>query len=171
MLDEAVDGRKQRRDHAHQCRDPSAVLWYQHLDPVVCTGRKKLPDTALGGVQTVMLHGRPCPKGRKMYAEIIAKAHTFNEGEDDERELFIHKVYVAFNAAQIDGLPEAEEIQIVEGAAQSFISATPRFASVETWQDIFLPRTTSPCPRSRAWRATTQPLSTNSDIERSREAA
>jgi len=63
-------------------------------------------------------------KGEKGTHVIFAEAHTFNEGEDDERKLFMHKVYVVFNAAQIDGLPEAEEIQILEGAAQSFISAT-----------------------------------------------
>jgi antirestriction protein ArdC len=41
---------------------------------------------------------------------IFAKPLTFNEGEDDERKIFTHRVFTVFNVAQIDGLSKEEEV-------------------------------------------------------------
>lgn len=65
-------------------------------------------------------------KGEKGTAVVFAKPHTFNEGEDDERKMFMHKVFHVFNVAQIDGLPRNEVIETIlaEDAASTFIVAT-----------------------------------------------
>jgi antirestriction protein ArdC len=49
-------------------------------------------------------------KGEKGTAVVFAKPHTFNEGEDDERKMFMHRVFYVFNLAQIEGLLVPTEV-------------------------------------------------------------
>jgi antirestriction protein ArdC len=64
--------------------------------------------------------------GEKGTAVVFAKPHTFNEGQDDERKMFMHKIFWVFNLAQIDGLSKEEVVEIVmpEDAVSTFIEAT-----------------------------------------------
>jgi antirestriction protein ArdC len=58
---------------------------------------------------------------------IFANPLTFNEGEDDERKIFMHRVYTVFNAAQIEGLPSGPvqvTVQVGVQVADQFIEAT-----------------------------------------------
>jgi antirestriction protein ArdC len=63
-------------------------------------------------------------KGEKGTAVVFAKPLTFNEGEDDERKIFMHKVFYVFNVAQIDGLSKEDvnETIILDDAASTFIA-------------------------------------------------
>jgi antirestriction protein ArdC len=48
--------------------------------------------------------GASIRKGEKGTAVVFAKPLTINESED-ERTIFVHKIFYVFNVAQIDGLP------------------------------------------------------------------
>ena len=65
-------------------------------------------------------------KGEKGTPVIFAKKLTFNEGDEDERKIFMHRSFTVFNVAQIEELPEEEvsETIIPEDAASTFIAAT-----------------------------------------------
>ena len=65
-------------------------------------------------------------KGEKGTPVIFAKKLTFNEGDEDERKIFMHRSFTVFNVAQIKELPEEEvsETIIPEDAASTFIAAT-----------------------------------------------
>jgi antirestriction protein ArdC len=69
-------------------------------------------------------------KGEKGTAVVFAKPLIFGEGEDDERKIFImHRVFVVFNVAQIDGPPAAFI------PSQNFIKMPPAsaFNSMESY--------------------------------------
>jgi antirestriction protein ArdC len=59
---------------------------------------------------------------------VFAKPLIFGEGEDDERKIFMHRVFVVLNVAQIDGPPEhklsPELVDKSEGNVNQFIEAT-----------------------------------------------
>jgi antirestriction protein ArdC len=67
-------------------------------------------------------------KGEKGTAVVFAKPLIFGEGEDDERKIFMHRVFVVFNVAQIDGPPEhklsPELVDKSEGNVNQFIEAS-----------------------------------------------
>ena len=64
-------------------------------------------------------------KGEKGTHVIFAKPHTFNEGEDDERKMFMHRIFYVFNVAQIEGLPTEEEVpQLPPDEPSVFIAKT-----------------------------------------------
>lgn len=65
-------------------------------------------------------------KGEKGTAVIFVKKLTFNEGDEDERKIFMHRSFTVFNVAQIEELPkeEASETIIPEDAASTFVAAT-----------------------------------------------
>jgi antirestriction protein ArdC len=64
-------------------------------------------------------------KGEKGTHVIFAKPLTLNEGEDDERKIFTHRVFTVFNIAQIDGLSKEEEVlQLPPDEPSIFIAKT-----------------------------------------------
>ena len=64
-------------------------------------------------------------KGEKGTHVIFAKPLTLNEGEDDERKIFTHRVFTVFNVAQIDGLSKEEEVlQLPPDEPSIFIAKT-----------------------------------------------
>ncbi len=85
--------------------------------------------------------GASVRKGEKGTHVVFAKPHTFSEGEDDERKMFMHKVFVVFNVAQIDGLIKEDEAEtiILDDAVQKFIAAT--LADIRVGADVaaFIP--------------------------------
>jgi antirestriction protein ArdC len=76
---------------------------------------------------------------------VFAKPHTFYEGEDDERKMFMHKVFYVFNVAQIEDLPECQQtpelVDKSEGHVNQFIEATG--ADIRIGGDVaaFIPST------------------------------
>jgi len=79
-------------------------------------------------------HGYPSPqwkqaldkgayvrKGEKGTSVIFAKKVTFNEGDEDERKIFMHRSFTVFNVAQIEELPKEDvaETIIPEDAAST----------------------------------------------------
>jgi antirestriction protein ArdC len=64
--------------------------------------------------------------GGKGTPVIFAKELAFNEGDEDERKIFMHRSFTVFNLAQIEELPKEEvsETIIPEDAASTFIAAT-----------------------------------------------
>ena len=64
-------------------------------------------------------------KGEKGTPVIFAKKLTFNEGDEDERKIFMHRSFTVFNVAQIEELPKKEvsESIIPEDAASTFVAA------------------------------------------------
>lgn len=65
-------------------------------------------------------------KGEKGTPVIFVKKLTFNEGDEDERKIFMHRSFTVFNVAQIAELTEEElsETIIPEDAASTFVAAT-----------------------------------------------
>src|SRR3984893_8173071 len=65
-------------------------------------------------------------KGEKGTPVIFAKKLTFNEGDEDERKIFMHRSFTVFNVAQIEELPKEEEPETIipEDAASTFVAAT-----------------------------------------------
>jgi antirestriction protein ArdC len=65
-------------------------------------------------------------KGEKGTPVIFAKKLTFNEGDEDERKIFMHRSFTVFNVAQIEELPKEDvaETIIPEDAASTFVAAT-----------------------------------------------
>ncbi len=65
-------------------------------------------------------------KGEKGIPVIFAKKLTFNEGDEDERKIFMHRSFTDFNVAQIEELPKEDvaETIIPEDAASTFVAAT-----------------------------------------------
>jgi antirestriction protein ArdC len=65
-------------------------------------------------------------KGEKGTPVIFAKKLTFNEGDEDERKIFMHRSFTVFNVGQIEALPKKDvsETIIPEDAASTFIAAT-----------------------------------------------
>jgi antirestriction protein ArdC len=65
-------------------------------------------------------------KGEKGTLVILAKKLTFNEGDEDERKIFMHRSFTVFNVAQIEELPKEDvaETIIPEDAASTFVAAT-----------------------------------------------
>jgi hypothetical protein len=110
-------------------------------------------------------------KGEKGTHVVFAKPHTLNEGEDDERKMFMHKIFTVFNLAQIDGLPEDEQthdfVYKPEDNVNKFIEATG--ADIRRGGDMaaFIPSQDyikMPLyPLSKVWRVTMRPISMNSD--------
>src|SRR3977135_3275034 len=52
-------------------------------------------------------------KGEKGIPVIFAKKLTFNEGDEDERTIFMHRSFTVFNVVQIAELPEEEVSETV----------------------------------------------------------
>ena len=113
---------------------------------------------------------RTCGKAKKGTPVIFVKKLTINEGDEDERKNFMHRSFTVFNVAQIEELPKEEvpETVIPDDAAHHFIAATlAAFGRAEIERVTSRPRIIStyfPSRRSRTLRATTRPLSMNSDI-------
>jgi antirestriction protein ArdC len=65
-------------------------------------------------------------KGEKGTPVIFAKKLTFNEGDEDERKILMHRSFTVFNVAQIEELPKEDvaETIIPEDAASTFVAAT-----------------------------------------------
>ena len=55
----------------------------------------------------------------------MLKPLSLNEGEDEERKIFTHRVFTVFNVAQIDGLSKEEEVlQLPPDEPSIFIAKT-----------------------------------------------
>lgn len=69
---------------------------------------------------------RTCGKAKKGTPVIFVKKLTINEGDEDERKIFMHRSFTVFNVAQIEELPKEEvpETVIPDDAAHNFIAAT-----------------------------------------------
>jgi antirestriction protein ArdC len=67
-------------------------------------------------------------KGEKGTHVVFAKPLTFNEDAEEERKIFMHRVYTVFNAAQIEGLtehqPTPDLVDKPDGHINQFIEAT-----------------------------------------------
>jgi antirestriction protein ArdC len=93
--------------------------------------------------------------GEKGTPVIFAKKLTFNEGDEDERKIFMHRSFTVFNVAQIEELPEEEvsETIIPEDGASTFIVATLADIRIGGDKAFYVPARIRykchPCPRSR----------------------
>jgi antirestriction protein ArdC len=65
-------------------------------------------------------------KGENGTPVIFAKKLTFNEGDEDERKIFMHRSFTVFNVAQIEELSKEKvsETIITEDAPSTFVAAT-----------------------------------------------
>ena len=94
-------------------------------------------------------------KGEKGTPVIFAKKLTFNEGDEDERRIFMHRSFTVFNVAQIEELPEEEvsETIIPEDGASTFIVATLADIRIGGDKAFYVPARIRykchPCPRLR----------------------
>ena len=94
-------------------------------------------------------------KGEKGTPVIFAKKLTFNEGDEDERKIFMHRSFTVFNVAQIEELPEEEvsETIIPEDGASTFIVATLADIRIGGDKAFYVPARIRykchPCPHTR----------------------
>ena len=71
---------------------------------------------------------------------IFVKPLTFNEGEEDERKIFMHKTFTVFNVAQIDGLqPEEDVPQLPPDEPIAFITKTKADIRIGGDKACFIP--------------------------------
>ena len=116
-MGQAVERRKQRRHHADQRGHPP--LWSARDE-------HGYPSAEWMTFKQAIDKGGYVRKGEKGTPVIFAKKLTFNEGDEDERKIFMHRSFTVFNVAQIEELPKEDvaETIIPEDAASTFVAAT-----------------------------------------------
>jgi antirestriction protein ArdC len=80
-------------------------------------------------------------KGEKGTHVIFVKPLIYNEGEDDERKIFMHKTFAVFNVCQIDGLPTEEDVpQLPPDEPSIFIAKTQADIRIGGDKACFIPK-------------------------------
>jgi antirestriction protein ArdC len=80
-------------------------------------------------------------KGEKGTHVIFAKPLIFNEGEKEERKIFMHRTFAVFNAAQIEGLSKEEDVpQLPPDEPSVFIVSTKADIRIGGDKACFIPK-------------------------------
>lgn len=101
---QAVERRKQRRHRADQ-RGHSPPYTGISIQSMVGPRRARLSLATVDDVQ-VGARQRRIRTGEKGTPVIFAEELTFNEGDEDERKIFMHRSSSVFYVAQIEKLPK-----------------------------------------------------------------